>query len=67
MNEMEDREMMRCAIASRAMAALIRIAPNSSKKKLCDNAIAYADMLLRRLRDIPEDAQERSEKGQRNG
>lgn len=36
----------------------------NTKKQLCDNAIAYADMLMRRLGEIPADAQQRSEAGQ---
>lgn len=34
------------------------------KKQICDNAIAYADMLLKRINEIPADAQQRSEAGQ---
>lgn len=54
-------------IATRAMCALIGRAPNpvSEKKRVVDNAIAYADMLLKRLKEIPADAQQRSENGQK--
>lgn len=59
--------MLREEIATRAMCALITAStrPFSGNKKLVvDNAIAYADLMLRRLAEIPRDAQERSEKGQ---
>lgn len=54
-------------IATRAMSALIARVPNPflDKKKIVDNSIAYADMLIRRLGEIPEDAQQRSENGQK--
>ena len=58
--------MLRDEIAVRAMCALIQKSPfNGNKKIVIDNAIAYADLMIRRLRQIPEDAQERSEKGQK--
>lgn len=40
-----------------------REAQHLSKKQLVDNAIAYTDMLTRRLEQIPEDAQQRAEDG----
>ena len=59
--------MLREEIATRAMCALITASTrpfSGNKKLLVDNAIAYADLLVRRLKQIPADAQERSEKGQ---
>lgn len=59
--------MLREEIAVRAMCALIQAHKNpfnGNKKIVIDNAIAYADLMIRRLRQIPADAQERSEKGQ---
>lgn len=57
--------MTRQEIAAQAMCALITTRRKyNTKKQLCDNAIAYADMLLRRLAEIPADAQQRSEAGQ---
>ena len=51
--------------AAMAMAALIaRGARYDSKKQLVDNAITYADMLARRLGEIPQDATQRCEAGQ---
>lgn len=60
---MTDKERM--TIAAQAMCALIgrRDYRLEGKKQLVDNAIAYADMLRRRLAEIPADAQERSESG----
>lgn len=55
----------RLQIATHAMAALIGKHNNIlSKKQIVDNAIAYADMMLRRISEIPADAQQRSEAGQ---
>lgn len=53
-------------IAAQAMCALItrQAIKFENKKQLVDNAIAYADMLARRLKEIPADAQQRSENGQ---
>ncbi len=57
--------MTRQEIATQAMCALIATRREyNTKKQLCDNAIAYADMLMRRLDEIPADAQQRSETGQ---
>lgn len=57
--------MTRQEIAAQAMCALIATRRKyNTKKQLCDNAIAYADMLMRRLGEIPTDAQQRSEAGQ---
>lgn len=57
--------MTRQEIAAQAMCALIATRRKyNTKKQLCDNAIAYADMLMRRLAEIPADAQQRSEAGQ---
>lgn len=55
-------------IAARAMCALIsrRDYKFETKKQLVDNAIAYADMLRRRLSEIPQWAQEASETGKRH-
>ena len=65
LNHFFDME-MRADIATRAMVALIgRYSNTWSKKQIVDNAIAYADMMLRRLQEIPVDAQQRSEAGQR--
>lgn len=53
----------RLFIATEAMKALIG-APGArgwTKRQLIDNAIAYADMMLRRIGEIPADAQQRSE------
>lgn len=59
--------MTRQEIATQAMCALIATRQKfNTKKQLCDNAIAYADMLTRRLREVPLDAQQRSEAGQYN-
>ena len=54
-------------IAAQAMCALItrQAIKFENKKQLVDNAIAYTDMLARRLEEIPQDAQQRSESGQR--
>jgi len=54
-------------IAAQAMCALItrQAIKFENKKQLVDNAIAYTDMLARRLEEIPADAQQRSESGQR--
>lgn len=56
---------IRLEIATRCLAALIsaKAFHQDSKKQICDNAIAYADMLLRRISEIPADAQQRSEAG----
>lgn len=52
-------------IATRAMVALIEKYDGVwTKKRICDNAIAYADMMWRRFNEIPPDAQQRSEAGQ---
>ena len=53
-------------IAAQAMCALIarQAIKFENKKQLVDNAIAYTDMLARRLKEIPQDAQQRSESGQ---
>lgn len=53
-------------IAAQAMCALIarQAIKFENKKQLVDNAIAYTDMLARRLKEIPTDAQQRSENGQ---
>lgn len=59
--------MLREEMAVRAMCALIEAHNNpfsGNKKIIVDNAIAYADLMIRRLGQIPTDAQERSEKGQ---
>ena len=54
----------RATIASQAMCALIVSRRKyDTKKHLCDTAIAYADMLARRLAEIPIDAQQRAEQG----
>lgn len=54
----------RATIAAQAMCALIMSRRKyDTKKHLCDNAIAYADMLVRRLAEIPIDAQQRAEHG----
>ena len=57
----------RLNIAAQAMCALIasRAIKYENKKQLVDNAIAYTDMLARRLAEIPADAQQRSESGKR--
>ncbi len=53
-------------IAAQAMCALIASRTRfETKKQLVDNAIAYTDMLARRLAEIPVDAQQRSESRQR--
>lgn len=54
-------------IAAQAMCALItrQAIKFENKKQLVDNAIAYTDMLARRLEEIPADAQQRSESGKR--
>ena len=54
-------------IAAQAMCALIarQAIKFENKKQLVDNAIAYTDMLARRLAEIPADAQQRRESGQR--
>lgn len=60
--------MLRREMAVRAMCALIQAHKNpflGNKKILVDNAIAYADLMIRRLGEIPTDAQVRSEKGQK--
>ena len=57
----------RLTIAAQAMSCLLAAGGDSrygTKKRLADNAIAYADMLLRRIKEIPADAQVRSEQGQ---
>lgn len=41
-----------CALIGRVSNAV------SEKKRVVDNAIAYADMLLKRLKEIPADAQQ---------
>lgn len=48
-----------------AMNGLIRKKEGmyATKKQLVDNAIAYADMALRRLNEIPCDAQQKCEQG----
>lgn len=53
----------RLYIATEAMKALIGVPTTKgwAKKQLIDNAIAYADMMLRRINDIPANAQQRSE------
>lgn len=55
-------------IAAQAMCALItrQAIKFENKKQLVDNAIAYTDMLARRLAEIPADAQQRSENGHRS-
>lgn len=60
-------EQRRYDTAAKAMCALIsrRDYKLESKRQLVDNAIAYADMLRRRLAEIPADAQQRSEAGMR--
>ena len=59
--------MTRQEIATQAMCALIATRQKfNTKKQLCDNAIAWADMLIRRLGEVPPDAQQRSEAGQYN-
>lgn len=65
MNELYT-EQQRYETAAHAMCALIgrRDMKYDSKKQLVDNAIAYADMLRRRLEEIPADAQQKSEAGQ---
>lgn len=57
----------RAQIAAQFACALInrRDFKFDTKKQLVDNAIAYADMLNRRLGEIPQDAQVRSEEGMR--
>lgn len=60
--------MLREEIAVRMLAALIHSSKTplrDNKKLYVDNAIAYADMFLRRIKQIPHDAQERSEQGQK--
>ena len=58
--------MTRQEVTVKILCAMIRTreAQCSTKKQLVDNAIAYADMLERRLSEIPTDTQERSELGQ---
>ncbi len=53
----------RLQLAAHALQGLLasRACQNDSKKRVCDNAIAYADMMLRRLAEIPPEAQENSE------
>lgn len=58
--------MTRLEIAAGVLPALVsRFSSTQGKKQICDNAIAYADMLLKRINEIPADAQQRSEAGQR--
>lgn len=58
--------MERLEIASQVLPALVnRYASTQGKKQIVDNAIAYADMLIKRIKEIPADAQQRSEAGQR--
>lgn len=53
----------RLTLAAHALQGLLasRAFSNDTKKRVCDNAIAYADMMLRRLAEIPPDAQEITE------
>lgn len=60
----ESATLIRAQIATTALHALITAKMPFGKKQMCDQAIAYADMLLRRLAEIPADAQQRSEAGQ---
>ena len=46
-----------------ATTILCAMLQHMTKKQLVDNAIAYTDMLTRRLQQIPEDAQQRCEQG----
>ena len=56
----------RMTIAAQITCALIGGRERyATKKQLVDNAIAYTDMLARRLGEIPPDAQQRSEAGAR--
>lgn len=57
--------MNRQETATTILCAMLRTreAQHMTKKQLVDNAIAYADMLTRRLEQIPEDAQQRAENG----
>lgn len=53
-------------VATWCLCALIASrAKYNTKKQLCDNAIAFADMLARRLAEIPADAQQRAEANQK--
>ena len=57
--------MTRQETATTILCAMLRTkaATGMTKKQLVDNAIAYTDMLTRRLEQIPEDAQQRAENG----
>lgn len=57
--------MTRQETATQILCAMLRMksAASMTKKQLVDNAITYADMLTRRLGEIPEDAQQRAENG----
>ena len=57
--------MTRQETATTILCAMLRTkaATAMTKKQLVDNAITYADMLTRRLGEIPEDAQQRCEQG----
>lgn len=57
--------MTRQETATTILCAMLRTkaATGMTKKQLVDNAITYADMLTRRLEQIPEDAQQRAENG----
>ena len=57
--------MNRQEAATTILCAMLRTreAQHMTKKQLVDNAIAYTDMLTRRLGEIPEDAQQRCEQG----
>ena len=57
--------MTRIEIAAQVLSVLAsRYNSTQGKKQIVDNAIAYADMLLKRINEIPADAQQRSEAGQ---
>lgn len=57
--------MTRIEIAAQVLPSLVsRYGSTQGKKQIVDNAIAYADMLLKRIKEIPADAQQRSEAGQ---
>lgn len=59
-----DMDEKRLFIATQALVAILgRMKYVQSKKQVVDNAIAYADIMLRRLKEIPVDAQQRSEEG----
>lgn len=60
-------ENTRLAVATQITCALLnnRTMKFDTKKQLVDNAIAYTDMLARRLNEIPPNAQENCEKNKR--